>query len=109
MNDFFTGEDHLPKEKKFSGLVIPESIWLNEKLRLNEKCLLSLIHGLDGDKGCFATNEYLASKIGISERQTQRIIAHLIELRYVRDGGIINNRRILNSLLKRTELVSFEI
>lgn len=65
--------------RDFKGVWIPKEIWLNPDLTLVEKCLLVEIDSLDNEheRGCFASNEYLATFIGKTEGTTANIISDL--------------------------------
>jgi hypothetical protein len=68
----------MKENRDFKGVWIPKEIWLNDKLSLIEKCLLVEIDSLDNsDRGCFASNEYLASFVQLSEGRVANIISDL--------------------------------
>ena len=51
----------MKENRDFKGVWIPKEIWLNTDLSIIEKVLLVEIDSLDNsDRGCFASNEYLA-------------------------------------------------
>lgn len=77
-------EEAIAEHKRaFKGVWIPAEVWLNPDLSLTEKALYSEIDSLDGEEGCFASNEYFAGFFGASERSIQRGLSHLRELGYV--------------------------
>ena len=48
-------------ERDFKGIWIPKEIWLDDRLNALEKMILMEIDSLDTDeKGCYATNDYIA-------------------------------------------------
>jgi hypothetical protein len=53
-------------QKQFKGVFIPAEIWEDQGLSWTDKCLLGEIYSLTGKEGCYASNEYLASKFGIT-------------------------------------------
>jgi len=55
-----------------------------EDINSREKWFLTNLHVLEnGEKGCFATNQYFAKKHKISVRQVQKILSNLLNLRYI--------------------------
>jgi hypothetical protein len=68
----------MKENRDFKGVWIPKDIWLNTDLSIIEKVLLVEIDSLDNsDRGCFASNEYLASFVQLSEGRVANIISDL--------------------------------
>jgi hypothetical protein len=68
----------MKENRDFKGVWIPKEIWLNTNLSIIEKVLLVEIDSLDNsDRGCFASNEYLASFVQLSEGRVANIISDL--------------------------------
>jgi len=68
----------MKENRDFKGVWIPKEIWLNKDLSIIEKVLLVEIDSLDNsDRGCFASNEYLASFVQLSEGRVANIISDL--------------------------------
>jgi hypothetical protein len=68
----------MKENRDFKGVWIPKDIWLNTDLSIIEKVLLVEIDSLDNsDRGCFASNEYLASFVQLSEGRVANIIVDL--------------------------------
>jgi uncharacterized protein YeeX (DUF496 family) len=68
----------------FKGIWIPKEIWFASDLTYAEVILLSEINSLDlDDKGCIASNGYLAKFMGVSERTLRDHITNLKEKNYV--------------------------
>jgi hypothetical protein len=68
----------MKENRDFKGVWIPKEIWLNTDLSIIEKVLLVEIDSLDNsDRGCFASNEYLASFVQLSEGRVANIIVDL--------------------------------
>jgi len=68
----------MKENRDFKGVWIPKDIWLNPDLSIIEKVLLVEIDSLDNsDKGCFASNEYLAKFVQLSEGRLANIICDL--------------------------------
>jgi hypothetical protein len=65
-------------ERDFKGVWIKKEIWLNTNLSLIEKVLIVEIDSLDkSNRGCFASNEYLANFVNLSEGRVANIISDL--------------------------------
>jgi len=68
----------MKENRDFKGVWIPKEIWLNTDLSIIEKVLLVEIDSLDNsDRGCFASNEYLAKFVQLSEGRVANIIVDL--------------------------------
>lgn len=65
--------------KEGFGLWVPGAVLSRPDLSLEEKCLYGLLEVLDGGKGCWASNDWLASRLGVSERAIQRYLSRLEE------------------------------
>lgn len=78
--------------RDFKGIWIPKDIWIHPDLSWMEKCLAAEIDSLDGDDGCFASNEYLMNLFGLKESTVRNAIAKLKKLNLVKqiryDGRI---------------------
>ena len=66
--------------KEGFGLWIPGAVLSRTDISLEEKCLYGLVEVLDGGKGCWASNDWLASRLSVSERAIQRYLARLEEV-----------------------------
>jgi len=74
----------MKENRDFKGVWIPKEIWLNTDLSIIEKVLLVEIDSLDNsDRGCFASNEYLASFVQLSEGRVANIIVDLKKRGYI--------------------------
>jgi hypothetical protein len=68
----------MKENRDFKGVWIPKEVWLNKNLSIIEKCLLVEIDSLDNsERGCFASNEYLANFFKLSESRMANIISDL--------------------------------
>ena len=80
---------HKPK-----GLYVPNVVFGNPNLSYFEKFLFPVIETLDGSKGCFASNEYLANIMGVSIATMSAGIANLIQQKYIKlvsfDGNFLH-------------------
>jgi hypothetical protein len=64
--------------RDFKGVWIKKEIWLNTNLTLIEKVLIVEIDSLDNsNRGCFASNQYLAKFVNLSEGRVANIISDL--------------------------------
>lgn len=88
-----------PKDQHF--IVVQKYILNDERLTGNEKLLVSLITSLDRQDHCYATNQYFADILCVSERAIRKMLKHLIELGMVEYDGRFRNRRILVSNVTR--------
>jgi hypothetical protein len=74
----------MKENRDFKGVWIKKEIWLNTDLSIIEKVLLVEIDSLDNsDRGCFASNEYLASFVQLSEGRVANIISDLKKRGYI--------------------------
>jgi len=74
----------MKENRDFKGVWIPKEIWLNTDLSIIEKVLLVEIDSLDNsDRGCFASNEYLAKFVQLSESRVAHIISDLKKRQYI--------------------------
>ncbi|QFR23201.1 hypothetical protein [Schleiferilactobacillus harbinensis] len=81
----------------FKGVWIPSQFWLDGNLTLQEICFLTEIDSLDGDKGCYASNQHFADFFGLTPGRCSQIIKSLetkkyISVEYVRDGKQVTKR-----------------
>jgi hypothetical protein len=66
--------------KEYTGVWIPADVMECEELSPMEKILYGEIAGF---RECYASNAWLANRIGRTERTVRRMISHLIELGFV--------------------------
>lgn len=87
-------------ERDFKGVWIPKHIFLNSDLSALDKILLVEIDSLDsGEKGCFASNKYLAEFCQCSESAVSKSISKLIKLGLLCIKNFDGRRRELKSLI----------
>lgn len=84
--------------RDFKGVWIPKEIWLSEELSLMEKVLFTEIQSLDNERGCFASNRYLAGFFGISERQIRTYVSSLQKKGFVKVTIRNRNERVIRCL-----------
>ena len=87
------------ENRDFKGVWIPKEVWVTKELTLTEKALLVEINSLDGDQGCFATNNYFAEFFGLSARQISRYISSLTKKGYITCEMIRTEKK---EIIKRT-------
>lgn len=87
------------EKREFKGVWFPAEVWLDERLTALEKIILIEIDSLDGDSGCYASNEYLAGFCQCSQSKVSSAIAKLKKLGYIRVKSFDGRRRILESCL----------
>ena len=89
--------------RDFKGVWIPKEVWLDERLSMLDKGILTEIDSLDsGEEGCFASNEHLASFCQCSERKVSESVSKLTNLGYVKVASFDGRKRFLRSCLAKT-------
>lgn len=90
-------------ERDFKGIWIPKEIWLDEELTPLEKVILMEIDSLDNDdRGCYASNQYLADFCHCTSVKVSTTIKKLKDLGYIEAGEFDGRSRKLKSRLKET-------
>lgn len=87
------------EKREFKGVWFPAEVWLDERLTALEKIILIEIDSLDGEDGCYASNEYLAGFCQCSQSKVSSAIAKLKRLGYIRVKSFDGRKRILESCL----------
>lgn len=89
--------------RDFKGVWIPKEIYLDERLSALDKIILAEIDSLDDeDKGCYASNQYLADFCQCSERKVTASISKLIEYGYVEAENFDGRHRVLRSRVAKS-------
>ena len=70
----------MSEPKEGFGLWIPGAVLSRRDISLEEKCLYGLLEVLYDGKGCWASNDWLATRLSVSERAIQRYLARLEEV-----------------------------
>lgn len=88
------------QERDFKGVWIPKEVWLDSRLTALEKVILVEIDSLDiEDKGCFASNEYIATFCQCSIRKVTDAISKLLKIGYLYTQSFDGRQRVLKSTL----------
>ena len=86
----------MSNERAFRGVWIPASIWLDERLSLQEKVMLIEIDSLQHpERGCFKTNKGLAKFFGLTAGRVSQIVKSLQEKGFVRVEQIRQGKQII--------------
>lgn len=94
----------MEQERDFKGVWIQKEIWLDKRLNALEKVILTEIDSLDSEeKGCYASNQYLAEFCQCSETKVSTAVKKLIELGYIYVKSFDGRIRILKSRLSKFE------
>lgn len=76
--------------------IIPSKILYNKELKANEKLLYAMITSLACKEGyCFASNEYLAKKLGVNRKTVSSWITHLEEKKFIIREVIRNENQLI--------------
>ena len=96
-------------DRDFKGVWIPKEIWLDKRLNMLDKGIFAEVDSLDKDeKGCYASNEYLAEFCQCSATKVSTSISKLIELGYVYVASFDGRKRFLKSRLSKSEKPPFK-
>ena len=88
------------EQRDFKGVWIPRGVWLDDRLSALDKVILIEIDSLDnGERGCYASNAYLAEFCQCSERKVSATISKLTEYGYITVAGFDGRQRTLRSNL----------
>ena len=92
------------ESRDFKGVWIPKNVWLDTRLNALDKVILMEIDSLDqGEKGCYASNEHLATFCQCSKTKVSTAISKLIECGYVYIQNFDGRKRELKSRLSNFE------
>lgn len=96
-------------DRDFKGVWIPKEVWLDKRLSMLDKGILTEIDSLDmGEAGCFASNEYLAEFCQCSLTKVSTSISKLIQLGYLTATSFDGRKRFLKSRLSKNERLTFK-
>lgn len=95
--------------RDFKGVWIPKEIWLDTRLNALDKIILTEIDSLCSDeKGCYASNDYIAEFCQCSKTKVSTAISKLIELGYLYVESFDGRQRVLKSCLSNFERHPFK-
>lgn len=96
---FFMNNIIAPSEERgFKGIWIPAEIWLNTEIRHIEKILWAEINSLDKGNGCCASNEYLATFLGVKEHTITIMVSRLKKAGLIEQIAFDGRKRILSAI-----------
>ena len=89
-------------ERIVKGIWIPIEIWEAQDLSWNEKIILMEIDSFTSQgKDCYISDEYIATKVGVSERSARAMLSNLINKGYIIRTRFDGRRRYLESALAK--------
>lgn len=92
------------QKRKFQGVWIPATIWLDRSLSITEKVMLVEINSLEQpDRGCYAGNDYFSGFFDLSKSRVSEIISNLAAKNLVRVVLIREGKQILGRQIWMTE------
>lgn len=96
------------EQRDFKGVWFPREVWLDTRLTALEKMILAEVDSLDGEDGCFASNQYLADFCQCSVTKVSTAISKLVGLDYLQIQSFNGRTRILKSRLSKNERQDFK-
>ena len=85
--------------REFRGIWFPANVWLDKRLTAIEKIVLLEVDSLDGEEGCYASNDYLADFCQCGASTVSRAISKLRDLGYITIASFDGRTRVLHSCL----------
>lgn len=90
----------MEQKRDFKGVWIPKTVWLDKRLSALDKMILTEIDSLASEeRGCFASNAYIADFCQCSEAKVTKSISLLIKLGYLYVASFNGRQRELKSRL----------
>ena len=97
-------------QRDFKGVWISKEVWLDTRLNMLEKGIFVEIDSLDSEeRGCYASNKYLADFCQCSETKVSNAISKLIKLGYLYVKSFDGRQRILKSRFTKIESQPYKI
>ena len=96
----------MPKRKvknvnrTFNGVWIPKKYWLDENLSIVEVTFMAEIESLDGDNGCYASNNHFAEFFGMTASRVSQIINSLSDRGYLKISYEKNGKQVVSRLIR---------
>ena len=95
--------------RDFKGVWIPREVWLDSRLSMLDKGILTEIDSLDmNESGCYASNEHLAEFCQCSVTKVSTSITKLINLGYLNVLSFDGRKRFLKSSLSKSERQTYK-
>lgn len=91
----------MSENRDFKGVWIPKEIWLNTELSALDKIIYAEIDSLDGENGCTASNEYLATFCACSVSKVSSAISRLTKMDFIYMESFNGRCRVLRSRLTK--------
>ena len=95
-----SNSENLLKELKFTGLWLPKEIVLDTNLGWLQKNIWSIIHSMQGEEGCYASDEYFSKLFKRHPKYINRKIKGLIDLGYIIKIGFDGRKRYLKTTMQ---------
>ena len=90
-------------------LVVPQHILKRTDLTATDKLVISVIRGLDKEKGCYCSNQYIADLLGLSKGTIANIISKLSKMGLI-DVNVKNfNERTIKYLGVAEEIATKQV
>lgn len=89
-------------KRAFKGVWIPKEVWLSD-LTPMQKMLIAEIDSLDGDKGCYASNEHLAKMMMVSEGRLANMLTELRKIGWLETHDFDGRNRSLKVTVKTSK------
>lgn len=93
-------------QPKYTGVWMPREVIEDARLTMTCRFIYSVIDGLEGDEGCWASNAYIAQVCGLSSRQVQNILKRLVDFGYVIRAVEPDGKRTLRTVAKAALLAA---
>ena len=91
-------------KRDFKGVWIAREVWLDRRLNALEKVILMEIDSLDStERGCYASNKYIADFCQCSETKVSTAISKLVTMGYLYVKSFDGRQRELKSRLSNFE------
>lgn len=88
------------EDREWRGIWIPKEVWLDDRLNPLEKVVLFEIDSLDkSERGCFASNEYIANFCKCSVWKVSNAITKLKNLGYIKIVAFDGRQRTIKSCI----------
>lgn len=98
------------EKRDFKGIWIPKEVWFDRRITAVEKMVLMEIDSLDcTERGCCASNEYLANVCQCSISKISKAISRLVDLQYIYVADFDGRVRFLKSRVVKNDTLHSKI